>query len=425
MFFGITQESSSQVPRLIEPALECNRILASHSETHLLTSCVVFDSSRRLLHTKKSTMSGSEGNGTNESSKTNSTPQTPEMVGDTFPLALIIGYVILYVVFFMLAFFGNIMALLTCYKKYRSSQSILLVYISSLATADLLFAILSTFDVSYFFSGDWPGGNAMCKIQGTLIEISYTASILTLVAISYERSRSVTSTSLARNRSVSQRTVVIKLLWIVSLVVCAPLFYGYATEDNKGNELCVNTNWGDSGRQTYYVLQAVLIFLCPLIFMIWAHTKILRVLQAHVKHAAGVGTVESKQHKVTKMLAVVTLTFFCCWSPFIMVRALRYFYVYEGNEVWKLTQLIIFGNSALNPILYCFYSAQFRRSFKEILRCKFSLKGPRRKSRAGTHSTFALHNMNSRRHHSVRKVVELERTNEHETPLNSSTTAFQ
>lgn len=253
-------------------------------------------------------MSGSEGNGTNESSKTNSTPQTPEMDGDTYPLALIIGYVILYAVFFSLAFFGNIMALLTCYKKYRSSQSILLVYISSLATADLLFAILSTFDVSYFFLEDWPGGNAMCKIQGTLIEISYTASILTLVAISYERSRSVTSTSLARNRSVSQRTIVIKLLWIVSLVVCAPLFYGYATEDNKGKELCVNTNWGDSGRQTYYVLQAVLIFLSPLIFMIWAHTKILRVLQEHVKHSAGVGTVESKQHKVTKMLAVATPT---------------------------------------------------------------------------------------------------------------------
>ena len=74
----------------------------------------------------------------------------------------------------------------------------------------------------------------MCKIQGTLIEISYTASILTLVAISHERSRSVRSTSLARNRSVAQRTIVIKILWIVAIVVCAPLFYGYATKEENG-----------------------------------------------------------------------------------------------------------------------------------------------------------------------------------------------
>ena len=353
------------------------------------------------------------------------TTSKPSEMEDEYPLALIIGYVILYVTFFSVAFFGNIMALLTCYKKYHSSQSILLCYISSLAFADLLFAILSTFDTSYFCLGDWPGGNAMCKIQGCLIEISYSASILTLVAISYERIRSVTSTTLARNRGVEHRTIVVKLLWLVSVATCAPLFYGYATKEEKGKQLCLNTNWGDGGRQTYYILQAILIFICPLMFMVWAHTKILRVLKAHIKNSSGIGSVGSKQHKVTKMLAVVTLVFFCCWSPFIMVRALRYFYVYEGNELWKLTQLIIFGNSAANPILYCFYSGQFRRSFKDIIVCKFRIKG-RRKSRAGSHSTFALQNVRHNsviRHNSVKRAAVVELAND--SAMNSSSTAFQ
>ena len=330
-----------------------------------------------------------EGN----NSQTNSSTQTPEVKALGFPLPLTIAYVILYVLIFSLAFFGNIMALLTCYKKYRSSQSILLCYISSLAAADLLFAILSTFDMAYFFNGDWPGGKVVCKIQGTFIEISYTASILTLVAISNERSRSVASTSLVRNQTISLRTVFVKVLWIVAVIVCAPLFYGYTTQEEKGKLLCVNTNWGDYGRQVYYTLHALFIFICPLIFMLWAHTKILRVLNSHIKNSRGVATVESKQRKVTKMLAVVTLVFFFCWSPFIFVRALRYFYVYEGNEVWKLTQLMIFGNSAVNPMLYCFYSSQFRETFKEIVRCKFSLKLVRRKSRAGSHSTFGMDDM--------------------------------
>ena len=133
-----------------------------------------------------------------------------------------------------------------------------------------------------FYATDWPGGNGLYKIQGTLIEISYTASILILVAISHERSRSVRSTSLARKRSVAQRTIVIKILWIVAIVVCAPLFYGYATEEENGKQLCPNTKWRDSGRQTYYMLQAVLIFVCTLIYIIWVHWKILRVLQTHI-----------------------------------------------------------------------------------------------------------------------------------------------
>ncbi|XP_068747023.1 galanin receptor 2b-like [Montipora capricornis] len=360
-----------------------------------------------------------KGKNTSESSDTNSTSQSPAHMGLGYPLPLLIGYGILYVVFFTLAFFGNIMVLLTCYKKYRSSQSILLCYISNLAVADLLFAILSTFNLAYFFLEDWPGGRPMCKIQGTLIEICYTASILTLVAISYERSRSVTSTSLARNRGVSQRTIFIKILWIVTFVVCAPLFYGYTTEEKEGNQLCVNTNWGYIGRQTYYTLQAVLIFICPLIFMVWAHTKILRVLNSHIKSSGGVGTVETKQRKVTKMLAVVTLVFFCCWTPFIIVRALRYFYVYEGDKVWRLMQLIIFGNSAVNPILYCFYTAQFRKSFKEILRCKFSLEVARGKSRGGLHATFALNDMKNK---STKRMAEADHVND--PSLNSSTSAL-
>ena len=330
-----------------------------------------------------------EGN----SSQTNSLTETPKVKALGFPLPLTIAYVTLYIVLFSLAFFGNIMALLTCYKKYRSSHSILLCYISSLAAADLLFAILSTFDFAYFLEGDWPGGDVVCKIQGTFIEISYTASILTLMAISDERSRSVASASLVRNHNISKQTIFVKVLWIAAFIACTPLFYGYTTQEEKGRQLCVNTNWGDYGRQIYYALQALLIFICPLLFMLWAHVKILRVINSHIKNSRGVATVERKQHKVTKMLAVVTLVFFFCWSPFIFLRALRHFYVYEGDEVWKLTQLMIFGNSAVNPMLYCFYSFQFRESFKEIARCKFSLELVRHKSRAGSHPTFAMHGM--------------------------------
>lgn len=298
-----------------------------------------------------------------------------------FPPIAVGLYVVLYATIFTMASFGNIMAILTCHSKYSGKASILLCYIASLATADLLFALFTTFDLAYFFTGTWPGGNPICKIQGFLLETSYSASILTLVAISYERYRSVASLSPATRRRVEQRTVVVKAVWVVSAVLCAPVLYGYTTvrDEHDNKLLCLNeVSWHDSGRQTYYSLQAFVLFLFPLSFMIWAHVKIFGVLSLHNRTNAA-SSLEEKQHKVTKMLATVTLVFFCCSSPFIVIRALRYFYVYEGMLGWKLSQLLFFANSACNPVLYCFYSGQFRSSFKEMVKCKWRL---RRKARS-------------------------------------------
>jgi hypothetical protein len=291
------------------------------------------------------------------------------------PLLLVIFYSMLYFATYIVAIAGNIMALLTCFKNYRITTSIILVYIASLAIADLLFTLLSTFDYVYFFTKDWAGGDLVCKLQGFLIETSYSASILTLVAISYERLRSVASKSLARKQRIERRTIISKAIWVFSAVISVPLLYGYSVilEKETGNNLCVNyVSWGDVGRQLYYSCQAVFIYLLPLSFMIWAHYRIFRVLKVHTQKKM-ISTVESKQRKITHMLAVVTLIFFACWSPFIVVRALRYYYVYEGYELWKLTQLVILVNSAVNPILYCFYSGQFRSAFKDMIRCQWKL----------------------------------------------------
>ncbi|XP_020905133.1 D(2) dopamine receptor [Exaiptasia diaphana] len=327
--------------------------------------------------------------------KTDNGTDTMNFVEKT-PLVLLILYSMLYIVTYLIAIVGNIMAMLTCYKNYRITTSILLVYIASLAIADLLFTLLTTFDYVYFFTNSWPGGNAVCKLQGFFVETSYSASILTLVAISYERYRSVASKGLARSQRIERRTIISKGIWVFSVLISLPLLYGYSViEENKtGRLLCVNhVSWGDRGRQIYYTCQAGFIYLLPLSFMIWAHWKIFQVLKVHAAKKM-VSSVECKQRKITHMLAVVTLIFFACWSPFIGVRALRYYYVYEGFELWKLTQLVILVNSAINPVLYCFYSGQFRTAFKQMITCKWKMN-LRKISRASRRSGRESHSPNS------------------------------
>ena len=303
-------------------------------------------------------------------------------------------FLCMYAVIFLVASLGNTLALITCYKTYKITTSILLCYIASLASADLMFTILTVFNVTAFIQhGEWFGGNLVCKIQAFLIESSYSVSILTLVAISYERVKAVSSPILARSQPVKEHKLLPTIIWFVGFASCTPLLYAYHVRpDENSKAVCNNDTWGDKGRQSYYTIQAVVLFLFPLSFMTGAHIKIFRHLSSHVKSRSSIikDSNELKQQKVTKMLAVVTLVFLICYGTFMVIRALRYFYIYNGNEVFKVGQAMIFGQAAANPITYCFYSKQFRLSFKDLLRCRFSTEEIRKKRSASSRSTTSL-----------------------------------
>ena len=285
-------------------------------------------------------------------------------------------FIAYYAVVFTIATVGNGFALVACYKNYSISSALILSYIASLASADLMFALLSMFDLVYFIQGDWPGGEPTCKIQGTIIETSYSASVLTLVAISYERKKAVSKPFLALSQSKNRRHYLPAAIWVVAMMSTVPLLYAYSTfEDHNGKLWCLNETWGDVGRQVYYGIQAVLLFLVPLGFMVWAHIKIFKTLKRHVRTSSVMGatTVDPmQQRRVTKMLFAVTIAFSVCYVPFIIIRTLRYFYVYSGDEIWRLVQLLIFTQTAVNPIIYCFYGRMFKISYRDILRCKFN-----------------------------------------------------
>ena len=320
---------------------------------------------------------------------------TPFEVEEISPMMTNIFYC-LYAIVFTLAFVGNTFALITCYKTYKVTTSVLICYIASLATADLMFTLLSIFDlIAFIGKGDWFGGNPVCKIQSFLIESCYTVSILTLVAISFERLKAVSSPVLARAQRTTERTVILKVMWVIGIVSCGPLLYAYYVkkDETTGKSLCVNEHMGDIGRQTYYAIQAGLLFLLPLGFMCWAHVRIFQHLSSHVKTRHSITTDRGdglKQRKVTKMLALVTLVFFICYGPFMVIRALRYFYIYNGDTLWRMGQMMIFGQAAVNPIIYCFYSKQFRFSFKDLFRCRFSTKETRKLRSSSTRSNSSM-----------------------------------
>lgn len=81
-----------------------------------------------------------------------------------------------------------------------------------------------------------------------------------------------------------------------------------------------------------------------------------------------------QQRRIIKMLFVVVLEFFICWTPLHVINTIsliypRLVYVQLGYKWISFFQLLAFMSACTNPITYCFMNRTFRTSFLAMFRC--------------------------------------------------------
>lgn len=82
------------------------------------------------------------------------------------------------------------------------------------------------------------------------------------------------------------------------------------------------------------------------------------------------------RRKVINMLVVVVVSFAACSLPFHTRKMLQYYWApYDHNSdasyiLTPVTFLLMYANSAVNPILYTFMSRKFRTSSRDLLTCR-------------------------------------------------------
>ncbi|XP_030750622.1 cholecystokinin receptor-like [Sitophilus oryzae] len=78
--------------------------------------------------------------------------------------------------------------------------------------------------------------------------------------------------------------------------------------------------------------------------------------------------------RVIRMLCVVVMEFFVCWTPLYIINTIALFdkeFVYKniGYTGIGFFQLLAYSSSCCNPITYCFMNCGFRKSFVKLFRC--------------------------------------------------------
>ncbi|XP_051705187.1 D(2) dopamine receptor isoform X2 [Oryctolagus cuniculus] len=185
-------------------------------------------------------------------------------------------YAMLLTLLIFVIVFGNVLVCMAVSRE-KALQTTTNYLIVSLAVADLLVATLVMPWVVYLeVVGEWKFSRVHCDIFVTLDVMMCTASILNLCAISIDRYTAVAMPMLYNTRYSSKRrvTVMIAIVWVLSLTISCPLLFGLNKTDQ--NE-CIIAN------PAFVVYSSIVSFYVPFIVTLLVYIKIYIVLRKRRK----------------------------------------------------------------------------------------------------------------------------------------------
>ncbi|XP_041788222.1 growth hormone secretagogue receptor type 1-like isoform X2 [Anopheles merus] len=309
-------------------------------------------------------------------------PQIPEYIRATSMVFCII--------IMCLGVIGNVMVPIVILKTkdMRNSTNI---FLTNLSIADLLVLLVCTPTVLVEVNSPpevWVLGEEMCKAV-PFVELTVAhASVLTILAISFERYYAICEPLKAGYVCTKTRALLICLAaWTVAAILTSPIlfFAEYSVQpylDGSRAAMCL-TKASNGWTFTFFLMTISLFFVLPLAILVVLYAIIARNLIASDRSRLKIRLSKPElSHKARKqvvlMLGAVVLAFFTCLLPF---RVLTLWIILVPEETFQqlaperyynllyFSRIMLYLNSAVNPILYNLMSSKFRKGFLRLCSC--------------------------------------------------------
>uniref|UniRef100_UPI003AAC34E9 proteinase-activated receptor 1-like n=1 Tax=Centroberyx gerrardi TaxID=166262 RepID=UPI003AAC34E9 len=283
----------------------------------------------------------------------------------------------------------NAIALVTFTRQIRPMKPAV-IYMLNLAWADLLFALLLPFKISYHFSGNnWTFGPVMCRVVTAAFYCNMYCSVLLITCISVDRLLAVVYPidSLAWRRP---RTAVIACLamWILALAGSVPLVVSEQTVHLKEMGITTCHDVQDLAvLQWYYKIYfstiCCTLFFLPLLITMVCYSRVIWTL-TRVPH--GVAGRSRRKARAVVMALTVLVLFVVCFTPTNCVLLAHYLQfshgageVPDGTYAAYLVFMCLGSLSCcLDPLVYYFGSSQCQRQLSSVLGCRKGMEGGKR-----------------------------------------------
>ncbi|KAM9333932.1 C-X-C chemokine receptor type 2-like [Symphorus nematophorus] len=283
---------------------------------------------------------------------------------------------LLVIIIFLLAVPGN---LLVGWVIGTSRQALTPsdVYLFHLTIADGLMALALPFWAVALIKG-WLFGDFMCKIISLIIEANFFTSILFLACISIDRYLVIVRASESlRSRQRMCSWLLCAAVWAFGVALALPALFSDAMKMDEDSEWMICAENFDIGMATNWrvatrVFRHVFGFFLPLVVMITCYSiTITRLLR----------TRGFQKHRAMKVIIVVVVAFLLCWTPYhitmIVDTVLRADLMPFNCAVRRsvtlalnITNSLALFHSCINPVLYAFVGAKFRRNMALLLQRK-------------------------------------------------------
>ena len=290
--------------------------------------------------------------------------------------------IIIPVISSLIVFFGcigNIIVIIVVIRNRDHFRNTTNLFILNLSIADLLFLVFCVPFHAIIYTIPWPFGTFMCKFVHLVQYSSMVASILTLVAMAADRYLALAfSLETKHLRTPLIAFITSCVIWLVALAIALPqpIVYNVHLVDLFGPS-CYD-DWSMVGhRKIYFLVLFILGYVLPSLTILLLSILIIRQLWL-TKQPEGPRMKESinRKRKVTRLIIVVVIVFCLSWLPNHVIWIWTNFYPDSINKTYTFFYIRLFahalsyGNSAVNPIIYAFLSANFRRGFQRAILCR-------------------------------------------------------
>ncbi|CAB1426616.1 unnamed protein product [Pleuronectes platessa] len=264
------------------------------------------------------------------------------------------------------------------------------IYMLNLACADLLFAVLLPFKISYHFGGNnWIFGSLMCRVVTAAFYWNMYCSVLLITCISVDRLLAVVypidSLSWRRPKNAFMACVA---MWILSFAGTVPLVLHDQTFPLS--QLNITTCHDVQSvheiiwyYKIYFIALCCAFFFLPLLITVGSYTRVIWAL-SRVPH--GVPGRSRRRTRAVVMAGTVLVIFVLCFTPTHCLLMAHYLQFNGGAEAIQESTdgsyaaylvLMCLGslNCLLDPLVYYFGSSQCKKQLSSTLRCEKILEG--------------------------------------------------
>ncbi|UJR23296.1 hypothetical protein I4U23_026312 [Adineta vaga] len=277
---------------------------------------------------------------------------------------------------------GNILVIVIV-MKYQNMRNATNYLLTNLSVADLCVLLFCTADgYQHLYGKDKHRlGTFMCRFSPFVQNATATCSVLTIMAISYERYIAICqpfkTNSLRLTVFHTLPTVII--FWIISCSISIPFFIftnTYIVQSTYHEFITICLTQFYSKWSTWYLIPCtVIIYIIISIMLVYWYYSICSVLFNREALLRDNTIVTRYRRQVAQLLITLIISFFVLILPYkiwaiiqpqLSIEQFHQLGFRRHSLIIIITRALLYLNSAINPLLYSIMSTKFRQSFVRL-----------------------------------------------------------